>query len=77
MTTRTLKENEMLLQIGTQALRGPKGEIISKAAVCVIVRKPEAGTLTTGEASVCDDIASVLAGKFRQYTDGIRRADAC
>ena len=77
MTTRTLKDNEMLLQIGTQALRGPQGQIISKAAVCVIVRKPETGTLTTGETIACDDIAAVLAEKFKQYTDGVRRADAC
>ena len=72
---RTLKEGEMLQQIGTHALRGPKGEILKTQALYVIVSTNDvdpASGLTRGEEKACGDFAQIFADKFRQYVKGVQ-----
>ena len=68
--TRTLKEGEVLVHFATHALRGP----IGTEELYKIVPADQVKAHESGAAPVIDeDFAAMMAGKFKQYMDGIRR----
>ena len=72
--TRTLKEGEVLVHFATRALRGPDGMPIGTEELYKIVPADQVKAHESGAAPVIDeDVAAMMAGKFKQYMDGIRR----
>lgn len=70
-----LKEGEALVQIGVTALRAPNGDFLPSVPMYIKVGaeqvNPKTG-LSVGEEDLCGDIARVMAGKFKQYADGVK-----
>ena len=66
------------VQVGVAALRAPDGRPLP--AVPLFIREDDAAR--TGERLAAegipvpeDELAQMLAGKFRQYAEGVRRAE--
>lgn len=74
---RRLNEDEALVEVGVMGLRGPKGDFVENVKLYKIVSartvNPQTG-MTKEEESMCGDIAAVLAEKFGQYVQGVRKA---
>ena len=74
---RILGEGEALVEVGVMGLRGPKGDFVENVKLYRIVParevSPKSG-MTKGEETACADIAAVLAEKFGQYVQGVRKA---
>ena len=71
-----LKTNERLVRIGETALRAPDGTPLPTVPMYIIVDEKAVDTktgLTKGEAELSHDIASLLAPKFKEYMDGVKR----
>lgn len=76
--TRTLNANEVLLEVGVQTLRGPDGMPTKCNKVYIVVDKDQIqadGTIRHDEQA-CEDFAKMMAGRFKQYMDGLKRVSA-
>lgn len=74
---RKLKENEYLVCVGSTAMRAPDGTPYPSVPMYVIVDESQVDKktgLSEGETELNNDIAKVLAGKFKQYVDGVKEA---
>ena len=75
--SRLLKPNEKLVCVGLTALRAPDGTPLQGVPMYVIVDEcivePKTG-LSYGEAGLFDDVVkNVLAPKFKEYMDGVKK----
>lgn len=73
-----LKENEMLVCVGTAALRAPDGGFLPSVKLYVKVDESHVDKktgLSEGEQELQTDIAAVLALKFKQYMDGVKELE--
>lgn len=72
----TLKQNEVLVQVGVTALRAPDGSFLPSVPLYIITDKSEIipeTNMTKSESGLYDDIASILAHKFKAYVDGVNK----
>lgn len=73
---RLLAANEALVEVGVMGLRAPDGTITENVKLFRIVSaesvNPQSG-MTQGEEALCGDIGKVLAEKFAQYINGIKK----
>lgn len=75
---RILAEGEALQQVGVMGLRAPDGSIAENVKLYRIIPAKDINqksNLTSGEEAACEDIGKVLADKFREYKNGIRKAE--
>jgi len=74
----SLKPNERLVCIGSTAQRAPDGTPYPSVPMYIIVEDsdvdPTSG-LSAGEAELYEDIAGILAAKFKQYVDGVKASE--
>lgn len=65
-----------LKQVGTMALRGPDGKFLPSVPLYADIpdKDIQPSGLTKLEEKNCDEIMDMLAGKFKQYMDGCRKA---
>lgn len=61
-------------QIGTMSLRAPDGEFLKAVPIYDEVQTSEESGLSKADEKACNDIAVILAAKFKQYRDGLTAA---
>lgn len=65
-----------LKQVGVMSLRAPDGTFLPSTPLYADI--PDGDVRATGltklEEQNCDEIMDILAGKFKQYVDGCRKA---
>ena len=73
-----LKDGEMLVCVGRTAMRRADGSFLPSVPLYIKVHESQVDAetgLSQGEAELNNDIAKVLAGKFKQYMDGVRETE--